>query len=81
MKAAGGDSGKTEAEEKEKEEQRAVNPMREEAYAFIGCLHRVWKMYNIQGYSLFKVGNAELSVTSMGPSKRSKTSAAAPISH
>ena len=63
LQAAGGDSGKTKAENKEKEEQqRAVNPMNEEeAYAFIGCLHRVRKMYKLQGF------NAEFTKKMFGP--------------
>ena len=63
MQAAGGDSGKTE-EKKEKEEgqQRAVNPMNEEeAYAFIGSLHRVSKMYKIQRF------NADFTKKMFGP--------------
>ena len=65
MQAAGGDSGKTTAEKKGKEkeeQQRAVNPMsEEEAYAFIGCLHRVSKMYKIQGF------NADFTKKMFGP--------------
>ena len=51
MQAAGGDSGKTNKKRKRDEQQRAVNPMsEEEAYAFIGCLHRVNRMYRLQGF-------------------------------
>ena len=63
MQVAGGDSGKTEEKEKEKErQQRAVNPMsEEEAYAFIGSLYRVSKMYKIQGF------NADFTKKMFGP--------------
>ena len=52
MQAAGGDSGKTEENKEREEQQRAVNPMSEdEAYAFIGSLQRVSKMYKIQAFN------------------------------
>ncbi len=37
--------------EKEREEQRAGNPIREEAYFFIKCLYRLRKMYKLQGFN------------------------------
>ena len=52
MQIAGGDFRKTKENKVWEEQHRAVNPMNEEeAYAFIGSLHRVSKMYKIQAFN------------------------------
>ena len=43
--AAGAKAEKTEGGEE------AINPMKEEAYAFIGCLYRLRKRYKLQGFN------------------------------
>ena len=62
MQAAGGDSGKTKEKKECEEQHRAVNPMNEEeAYAFIGSLHRVSRAYKIQAF------NADFTKKMFGP--------------
>ena len=39
------------AEKTEGGEEKEVNPMKEEAYAFIGCLYRLRKRYKLQGFN------------------------------
>ena len=48
-KAAGAAGAKT--EKTEGGEEKEVSPMKEEAYAFIGCLYRLRKRYKLQGFN------------------------------
>ena len=48
MQAAGAAGAKAEKTEGGEE---AINPMKEETYAFIGCLYQLRKIYKLQGFN------------------------------